>query len=291
MAIGGGYQPLNVWHAYEASLRLCFRYAANLILGVALAIVPAQGILLLLMSATVPDALADNFAGSYWDPTTAPEDIPSDQITTWVTGIVIGSFASAFGYVLASAVACVVVSEGWHGRNATWRHAWSVVARRIGPLLWLSLIGGLLVIVGLLLCILPGIWLGVAWCVALPALLFEDVRGTRALERSFRLTRRRWWPTLGGIVLISATGWLMAAPFTIPGFFVRAMTDDFFIGSSIQGTLSILGSLITTPVTASLLTVFFYDLRARQQLEAAAAAPPIAPPPPPSPLPPQPPAP
>jgi hypothetical protein len=282
MAITGRYEPMNVWHAYEASLRLCFSHIPALLLGVAVAIVPSQALLLILQSATMPDVLTEQYGSLFWQQTPRDVDIPSGEITTWITGLVIGSLVVVLGLVLATAAACVIVAEGWHGRTPTWRSAWAIVGRRAGPLAWLTFVGGLLVVVGLLLCILPGIWLGIAWSVAVPALLFEEVRGTRALERSFRLVRHRWWPTFGGLLLISATGWLLSAPFAIPGFFIPAMTDDFYIGSSLQGTLGILSNIISTPITAALVTVFFFDLRARHEL--AATLPPEtrqSPPPPP----------
>ena len=289
MAMATGYQPLNVWHAYETSLRLCFRHAGHLVMAVALAIVPSQAIFLILQSATVPDALLDDFGRSPFDTTPEELDIPSSEMASWIAGNLLGAFASGIGLVLATAVACVVIAEAWHGRDASWRSAWGRVGRRFGSLIWLMVVWGLLVFIGILLCVLPGIWLLVAWSVSIPALVFEDARGSRALERSFRLTRRRWWPTFGGLLLIVTTGWLIATPLIVPGFFVGAMTDDFFIGSSLQGTLNILGNLITTPITASIVTIFFFDLRARNEIAAMQPIPPprapVAPPPPPAPPP------
>jgi hypothetical protein len=99
--------------------------------------------------------------------------------------------------------------------------------------------------------------------------MFEDARGTRALERSFRLVRRRWWPTLGGVVLIGATGWIVTTPFSVPGLLVPTVVDDFYVGTAIGGTLNILTSIVTTPLNAALITVFFFDLRARKESSLA----------------------
>ena len=38
-----------------------------------------------------------------------------------------------------------------------------------------------------------GIWIGIAWCLCFPAMLFERIGPFAALRRSFSLTKDRWW--------------------------------------------------------------------------------------------------
>ncbi|HSI09626.1 MAG: glycerophosphoryl diester phosphodiesterase membrane domain-containing protein [Rariglobus sp.] len=57
------------------------------------------------------------------------------------------------------------------------------------------------VLVGLLLLVIPGIYLGTRWAFAESIVIAEDVSGPTALRRSFDLTRGRFWPVFWLIVL------------------------------------------------------------------------------------------
>ena len=57
------------------------------------------------------------------------------------------------------------------------------------------MLGGFLTVSASLLCIVPGIYLFVAFAVALPVLMSEGERGRKALGRSRALVRGRWWKT------------------------------------------------------------------------------------------------
>ena len=48
---------------------------------------------------------------------------------------------------------------------------------RLGSVIWVSVLYGLGIFVGLLLLIVPGIFVTVAWSVAIPVLLAENLRG------------------------------------------------------------------------------------------------------------------
>ena len=67
----------------------------------------------------------------------------------------------------------------------------------------LGLILLLFTLVAWIPCCVPLIWLGVAWSVAFPALLFEKIGPFKALGRSYRLIQGRWWATFA--LLSSAT--------------------------------------------------------------------------------------
>ena len=59
----------------------------------------------------------------------------------------------------------------------------------------------MLVGLGFIALILPGIWLVMVWSVAVPALMFEHVGGFKALGRSFDLVRGRWWATFAALLV------------------------------------------------------------------------------------------
>jgi len=73
--------------------------------------------------------------------------------------------------------------------------------RRLPVLLLGSLLAILSVLAGLLLLLLPGVFLAVCYLLLLPVILFEGVGPVAALLRSVQLARPLWWPALAALVI------------------------------------------------------------------------------------------
>jgi hypothetical protein len=139
--------------------------------------------------------------------------------------------------------------------------------RRLPALLALYVLQFLGLIVGFILLIIPGIYLYAAWSVQTPALMLEGLRPWRALGRSRRLVKGRWWPVAGVILLVNLMTEIIAQALRT----LFAAVDGF---SSHPGLIAavlayILGgiaaSLLTQPIIASVTTVLYYDLRVRKE--------------------------
>src|SRR5919206_479107 len=72
---------------------------------------------------------------------------------------------------------------------------------RLHSILWITFLGGIATVVGLVFCIIPGVYIWIAFAVAVPVLLTEGVKGTSALGRSRTLVSGRWWGTFGVVLL------------------------------------------------------------------------------------------
>ena len=86
-----------------------------------------------------------------------------------------------------------------------------------------ALLAGLIAMAGMLLCILPGIWLGIVFVVVLPLRAFERADVGDCISRSFVLVKGHWWMTFGLVtvlsVLISLISYIVYLPFMlIAGF-------------------------------------------------------------------------
>src|SRR5207237_904877 len=121
------------------------------------------------------------------------------------------------------------------------------------------------VVIGLVLCIVPGIYLAVSFAVAIPALLFEGKRGSAALARSRQLLRGRWWSAAGvlvvtmlltGIVQGGLSGLLLAVLVTGHNEVVRTVA---------RAAANVVGQSLTTPVIAAVTTVLYYDALVRKE--------------------------
>jgi hypothetical protein len=170
------------------------------------------------------------------------------------------------GYLVATGATYKAVAEAFLGDRPNWKSSLGYAFRRAHSLLWVSLLGGLVVGVAFALCFIPGIYLGVAFAVAIPAVMTEDVRGRRALGRSRRLVKGRWWRTfalllLGAILsvvlfyavlLLARVVTSGAGPRTVVGVVVNVLTSTVL-------------SALVIPFAAAYVTVLYFDLRVRRE--------------------------
>jgi hypothetical protein len=82
--------------------------------------------------------------------------------------------------------------------------AWAIVGARMGGLLLTGVQGALLIALGTVLFLLPGIAAMLAFAFAVPAVVIEGLSGSAALDRSWRLIRGRLGPVLVMWALIAA---------------------------------------------------------------------------------------
>ena len=67
-----------------------------------------------------------------------------------------------------------------------------------------SLVAGLLISGGLIFCLLPGIYLAVAWQFALPLIIDKRLDFWPAMELSRKIITRHWWSFFGLALLSTA---------------------------------------------------------------------------------------
>ncbi|HUJ11173.1 MAG TPA: GYF domain-containing protein [Verrucomicrobiae bacterium] len=94
------------------------------------------------------------------------------------------------------------------GRPATLSDAFVGFSTAFTPLMLAKLVSSLLTGLGFLCCILPGIYLAVAWIFALPLVIDKKLDFWPAMELSRRIVTKHWWLMLGflivcGLVLIA----------------------------------------------------------------------------------------
>lgn len=79
--------------------------------------------------------------------------------------------------------------------------------RRLWALLGLGIVSGIGILLGLVLLILPGLYLYVRWSVATPVLIAEEAGPIQALTRSGEEVSGRFWP-VAGLFLLVGLPWL-----------------------------------------------------------------------------------
>ena len=127
---------------------------------------------------------------------------------------------------------------------------------RLGPILVVSILVGLATLLGLVVFIIPGIYIGVRLAVSVQALVVEGRRGTDAMRRSWELVGGHWWHAaftvlLAGL-LTSVVNAVITAPFGAGAWFVQAVA-------------AAAATTVTLPYGALVGVLLYLDLRTRSE--------------------------
>ncbi len=126
---------------------------------------------------------------------------------------------------------------------------------RFGSVLLVAFLVGIVVGVGFILLVIPGIIFLVFLSVSEPALIVENRRGTDAMSRSWNLVRGHFWHALV-VILVAAiiTG-------IVQGILTAIGGDNWFV----RWIFTAIAQIITAPFTALVTVLLYLDLRARKE--------------------------
>jgi len=252
-------RPLDVADIFDGAFRIWWR-RSWVLFGIVFAVtVPFQALANLVQVLVAPDAYAEGFVFG------PGGDIDSAAVAAAGVAAVIAVVAAA----LEQAGCVKAVADAYLGAEPTWRGSLAFALRRAPAVLWLLVLESLLLAAAFLLLVVPAIWLAFAWSVAIPALVVEDVRGRRALGRSFRLVRGKWWRTAGVVVVGFLIGTFAALLVTLPfDVIATAAAPENLLVAFVARTLGgVVGAIVSTPLVAAFLTLVYFDLRARKDAD------------------------
>jgi len=129
----------------------------------------------------------------------------------------------------------------------------------LGGIVSAGLLVTVLTAIGALLFIVPGVYLVFSWFVVMPVVVLEGAGGRAALRRARSLTRGSWWQILGAYLIVEAFVLLCSIPIE---YVVGAASGGSIVG---QQVATYLLQLLLSPLTVSLVTVVYFDLRARRE--------------------------
>jgi hypothetical protein len=173
--------------------------------------------------------------------------------------------------LIATGATVFIVSESYLGRPLTAREALMRATPYMGRILIASLLMALVIGLGFLLMVIPGIILGVGLAVAIPAVVLETGRSASgALSRSWELTRGSRWRIFGlGLTLFVL---LYVPVVAISGLVAWLIPGGAAAGFGPSSTATIVAlaiggvvQLFIYPLFYCVLTVTYYDLRVRKE--------------------------
>jgi len=252
---GGGAIPqrglgdilTTAWELYRAN-------AAKLIQIVALVVIPLTFILALLTQVTFKQNCDTNSIETVQD----LQDFANRCTGTIGRSLLIG----AIGWFIAIAIQQLVLGAVTRagagavlGREvdvtASYRYAFS----RLGGLIGLALLIALVVGIGFILLVIPGVIFLVFLSVSVSAFIIERLGVTDSMGRSWRLVSGQWWHTLGVIVVAAIIAGV------INGILTAIGGSNFFL----YWIFSSIGQIITAPFVALVNVLLYIDLRVKHE--------------------------
>ncbi|MDN3249827.1 hypothetical protein J2S54_004264 [Streptomyces sp. DSM 42143] len=303
-------RPLGVGEILDGAVSTMRTYWRT-VLGISLTVAVFTEIIVVLLQGLVLDDVGSEALN---DPDATLSELGDAMADTTINSGVI-FLISLIGTVLATALLTTVTSRAVLGRSVTigeaWRDARPQVARLFGLIVLLLLIvagivtvgmapglivaaaggggaGVALAVLGMLASGVVAVWLMVRFSLASPALMLEKQGIKKAMGRSTKLVRGSWWRVFGIQLLATIIANVVASIIVIPFAFLAAALSGGGVGGFLEGTGglgwtflivsgigSVIGSMITFPITAGVTVLLYIDQRIRREaldLELARAA-------------------
>ncbi len=153
---------------------------------------------------------------------------------------------------------------------------WQRSIAEIGNYIGISLLMGILVVIGTLLCFLPGVYVFVALSLTYIVHAIERKGVIDSMKRSHQLITDRWWETFGLIIILGLIQSVIAYALMIPTMIVsfaiglnsldggqpdqERFLDWYSITMALMMTINMLVTMLTYPIMAVALGLKYYSL-------------------------------
>ncbi|NEB06121.1 glycerophosphoryl diester phosphodiesterase membrane domain-containing protein [Streptomyces sp. SID13726] len=304
-------RPLGVGEILDGAVSTMRTYWRT-VLGISLTVAVVTQVLVILLQGFVLNDSAGTEALN--DPSASAEEL-SRALGETLVGTSVVFLISLIGTVAATALLTTVTSRAVLGKPVTtseaWRDARPQVPKLFGLIFLLLLItfgvilvgalpgilvaasgsngGGIaLAVLGIVGAAVVAVWLMIRFSLASPALMLEKQSIVKSMSRSVKLVRGSWWRVLGIQLLATIIANIVAAIVVLPFTFLAAALSGEGVGGFVEGTGdlgwtflivsgigSVIGSMITFPITAGVTVLLYIDQRIRREaldLELARAA-------------------
>jgi len=244
---------MSVGEILEASITLYLRNWRPL-MGIAAVYVPF-GLLALALSGPISDGWSIG----------EPPSTHFEVTTAVMFGLLIAA-VSLLVVPLVTGAMVRAVADTYVGQRPAVGGAYGYALRVIWSLLLVALLQALVVCVGFVLLIIPGVIFAVRLIFATSALVVEGVRGRAALRRSWELSRGSFWRIVGTMLVVGILLGIVAGVFQLPLFFFLLVLGPSTTASQIPLAItSSIGQVLTVPFSTTVVVLLYFDMRVRKE--------------------------
>jgi hypothetical protein len=246
-------RPLSIGEMLDAGFKL-FRQRFGTLMVCVLAPVVPLSIISTIIVASVDDTAFDVNATT--------TDSGSADVANLIDNILSGAAAA-----IAIAACFKVISSAYLGERTDAMSSLRYGLSRLFPLIVAYIVMSIGIGLGLVLLVIPGIFLAVKWSMTFPALVAERAGAFAAMGRSWDLTRGHWWRTFGALIVVVLISFVLAFAILV-GLGAAVASSDSISELAFAVLITIVTIIVLAvlyPLTASVVTVVYYDLRVRNE--------------------------
>jgi hypothetical protein len=165
-------------------------------------------------------------------------------------------------FVMSQAATMFAVAGTYLQQPIPIREAYIKSMPHLRPLFWLIVQTSLRIGLGFVLLVIPGILLTLNYSVSVPVAIFEDLRGTEALDRSTWLTQGY----RGRIFVFYFVFWLIGSIENKSlQYLAKIIPGTFWWSTAFPQLIDLLSSTFIDPLLLIALALVYYDLRVRKE--------------------------
>lgn len=199
--------------------------------------------------------------------------LSDDGADMWLVG---GTFAVVFiaswlvyavAVPLAQGALIWAVSRRYLGESVSVGQAYAEVINRFWQILLVILVTGAATMFGAMLCLLPGLILGVMFSFSVPEVVLNDRPAFEAIGESWELARYDFWKVVSTLIvlslLVAIVAQALAAPLTLGIFALSSAAEQVFV-QAVGQTIKVVVQALLQPVAIIGTILLYYDLRIRR---------------------------
>jgi hypothetical protein len=185
--------------------------------------------------------------------------------------LLISMFVGLVAYLFSQGGTILAVTDLYLGRETGIGQSFGRMSGNLLSLLGVVLLNGVVIGLGMLALLIPGIYLACRLLVCVPAALIEDRGPRESLSRSFELTRDSAGRAFLILVLNAILAIAISSTFTFPFLLAVGLTAQQHnpgltrMLTALMQVSATIGSVLVTPILLIATSVFYFDLRVRKE--------------------------
>jgi hypothetical protein len=241
---------MGIGELVDAAIKLYRQHWKSVITIAAVIIVPVAAVQTILLSRV---------------PNLEPGEVPTpDQMGSLFSVISVVVLVQALTTPLLTGGLSWLAAKFYLGENASVQEAFAVAVSNFFSLLWVGILTFLAALVGFIFLIIPGIIIALRLTFSATALVVEGVKGTKALGRSWRLSKGSMGKIFLTLVVSFILVFLFQAIIGVPiAIIANAVGDELGFVLTFAGDA--LASTIITPFAMIVIVLLYFDTRIRNE--------------------------
>jgi len=258
------FRPMTVGEILDRTFRLYRKHFIRFIAIIAVVYVPITLISLLAITAVT---------GAFGDAALSPgaqtgmREVEPGEVAAFIVPFFVGLLLFVLAQALCNAALVKSVSESYLGNEVTVGQAYKAVLPRLLSIIAAGILVAIVIIVGLVCLIVPGIIFALWFALTMQAIVVEKRSATSAMGRSKALVAGNLGKVFGLWFLVAVINWIVGRVFQFIGAAAAgtSATGDVNTSLVIQQLFVMVGQALIMPISAGAFILLYYDLRIRKE--------------------------